>query len=285
MGRRGLHNQRKRNINQLATGTCPLGRCAGGINANALRPYLGLGVLGLAENSGSSIYNGLQISIERRFATGLQFGLAYTLSRSEDNGSSLTDVLPNAYDDRGYWGLSDFDRTHVFIANYIYELPFLKGSSSWMRRLLGNWEISGVYQAQSGTPFSVRKNVDYAGVGPGSGNQFWNLTGDPHLEPGPFTNSAVWFNKAAFSQPASGTFGVQQRNLLRQPGFWNWDMGLRKDFPTFEQEFLQLRFEVFNVLNHPNWGGANGDPTSGSFGLVTGKGGNRVLQIALKYVF
>src|SRR5262249_57780936 len=134
-------------------------------------------------NSGRSLYNGLQVSVERRFATGLQFGLAYTLSKSEDNTSSLTDVLPNAYDDRNYWGRSDFDHTHVLIFNYIYELPFWKGSSNLRNRLLGNWEISGVYQAQSGTPFSVRKNVDYAGVGAGSGNQFWNLVGDPHLEP------------------------------------------------------------------------------------------------------
>ena len=282
VGRRGIHNQRKRNINQLLQGTI---QANPGINVNALRPYLGLGILGLAENSGLSMYNGLQISVERRFATGLLFGLAYTYSRSYDNTSSLTDVLPNSYDDRSYWGLSDFDHTHVLIFNYIYELPFLKGSSSWTRRLLGNWEISGVYQAQDGTPFSVRKNVDYAGVGAGSGNQFWNLTGDPHIAVTSFTNSAVWFNKAAFGQPAPGTFGVQKRNLLRNPGFWNVDMGLRKNFPTFEQQLLQMRFEVFDLLNHPNWGGANADPTSGSFGLVTSKSGNRVLQIALKYIF
>jgi hypothetical protein len=282
VGRRGIHNQRKRNINQLFPGTI---QANPGINANALRPFLGLGILGLAENSGSSIYNGLQVSVERRFSAGFQFGVAYTLSRSQDNGSSLTDVLPNAYSDREYYGLSDFDRTHVFIVSSIYELPFLKGSGSWTRRLLGNWEASGVFQAQSGAPFSVRKNVDYAGVGAGSGNQFWNLVGDPHLEPTAFTDSAVWFNKAAFAQPAAGTFGVQPRNSLRGPGFWNIDVGLRKEFYVTEVQHLQMRWEVFNLLNHPNWGGANSDPTSGSFGLVTSKSGNRVLQLALKYIF
>src|SRR5205807_2705814 len=113
--------------------------------------------------------NGLQISIERRFAQGLHFGIAYTLARSRDNSSSLTDVLPNSYDDKAYWGLSDFDRTHVFIVNTIYELPFLKGRSL-VDRVFGHWEFSGIFQAQSGTPFSVRNNVDYAGVGAGSGN-------------------------------------------------------------------------------------------------------------------
>ena len=283
VGRRGIHNQRKRNINQLLLpGTL---QANPGVNTNALRPYLGLGILGLAENSGSSIYHGLQTSIARRFSNGLQFGIAYTYSKSEDNTSSLTDVLPNSYNDRDYWGLSDFDRTQVLSASVIYELPFGKGSATWTRRLLGNWEVSGVYSAASGTPFSVRKNVDYAGVGAGSGNQFWNLVGDPHLEPTPFTNASVYFNKDAFKQPTAGTFGVQPRNLLRGPGAWSYDMGIRKNFPTFEQQLLQLRFEIFNVFNHPNWGGPSSDPTSGSFGQVTSKSGARQLQLALKYIF
>jgi hypothetical protein len=281
VGRRGIHNQRKRNINQLLPGTT---QANPGVNANFLRPYKGLGIVTISENSGSSLYNGLQVSVERRFATGMQFGLAYTLSRTNDNSSSLTDVLPNAYDDRAYYGRSDFDRTHVLIFNYIYELPF-KGSSTMSRRLLGNWEISGVFQAQSGTPFSVRRNNDFAGVGAGSGNQFYNMVGDPHLEPTAFTNSALWFNKDAFAQPALGTFGVQERNFLRNPGYWGWDMGLRKNFPVTEKQRLQFRFEVFNLLNHPNWGGANSNPTSSSFGQVTSKGGERNLQLALKYIF
>jgi hypothetical protein len=282
VGRRGIHNQRKRNINQLMPGTI---QANPGVNVNALRPYLGLGILGLAENSGLSAYNGLQVSIERRFAKALHFGIAYTYSRSEDNTSSLTDVLPNAYDDRNYWGLSDFDRTHVFILNSIYEVPYLKGGSGWVHRLLGNWELSGVFQAQSGTPFSVRNNVDYAGVGAGSGNQFWKLVGDPNIATGKFTDSAIWFNKSAFAVPDGGTFAVQPRNMLRNPGFWDIDGAVRKNFPTWERQLLQFRFEVFNVVNHPNWGGANANPTSGSFGLVTSKSGNRVMQLALKYIF
>ena len=131
----------------------------------------------------------------------------------------------------------------------------------------------------------MRNNTDNAGVGPGSGNQFYNLVGDPHIKTTAFTDSAVWFNKGAFARPAPGTFGVQPRNLLRNPGFINWDVGLRKNFHVTEIQRLQFRFEVFNVLNHPNWNGANANPTSGTFGLVTGKGGNRTLQLALKYIF
>ena len=283
VGRRGIHNQLKRNINQLQPGTV---QANPGVNPNYLRPYQGFGILGIAENSGTSIYHGLQTSLERRFSTGIQFGVAYTYASLKDNASSLTDVVPNAFDNKPYYGTSDLERKHVMIVNYIYELPFLKGNRGLLRRTLGNWEISGINQWQAGAPFSVRSGNDYAGVGAGSGNQFWNLTGDPAASVTPFTDSAIWFNKDAFTVPAAGKFGVQPRNSLTNPGFWNWDMGLRKNVPAFgEKQRLQIRFEVFNILNHPNWGGANSNPTSGTFGRVTGKSGNRTIQIALKYIF
>jgi hypothetical protein len=284
VGRRGLHNQRKRNINQLLPGTL---QANPGINVNALRPYLGMGVVGISENGGSSRYNGLQVSVQHRYSSGLQFGLAYTYSKSTDDGSSLTDVLPNAYNAAGYYGLSDFDRTQVLVANYSYSLPFFKNSTNkFLQIALGGWELSGINQAQSGVPLSVRTSSDLAGVGTGSGNQFWNLAGSTSIDVAPFTNSAVWFNKAAFTQPAAGTFGTQQRNLLRGPGFWSWDMGIRKNFKVYEAQNLQFRFDMFDILNHPNWGNPVTDPTSGSFGLVTGKtNDSRQLQLALKYVF
>src|SRR5947199_9946122 len=101
------------------------------------------------------MYNGLQISAQRRLATGLQFDIAYTYSKLRDDASSLTDILPNTYADKDYYGISDLDRTHVLIISYIYELPF-RGTSSIARRLLGNWELSGINQLQSLPPFSVQ---------------------------------------------------------------------------------------------------------------------------------
>src|SRR5262249_9040373 len=163
------------------------------VNANALRPYLGMGIIGISENSGLSQYNGLQVSVERR-AAGLQYGVAYTLSKLTDNGSDLTELLPNAYDDHDYYGTSNLDRRHVLIVNYIYDLPILKGTSSIVRRVFGDWEISGVNQFQSGSPLSVRDSTDFAGVGGGSGSQFWNLVGDPEATRTSFTTSALWFN-------------------------------------------------------------------------------------------
>src|SRR5262249_38958177 len=282
VGRRGLHNQRNRTIKQLLPGTI---QANPRVNPNALRPYAGYGPIGLAENSGRSQYHGLQVSVERRVASGLHAGIGYTLARAQDNSSSLTDVLPNAYDDSAYWGISDLDRTHVLIANWIYEVRVPRLTSGALNRLLGHWEITGVYQYQSGAPFSVRTNDDFAGVGPGSGNQFWNLVGDPNIDRGPFTTSAAWFNPAAFARPVPGTFGVQPRNSLRNPSTWNFDLGLRKGIPLVGQQRIEFRVEAFNVLNHPNWGGANSNPNSGSFGLVTNKVGERVVQLAIKYMF
>jgi hypothetical protein len=300
VGRRGLHNQRKRNLNQLLPGTV---QANPGVNVNALRPFRGMGIIGLSENSGSSRYNGLQMSLERRPATGLHFGVAYTLSKATDNGSSLTDTLPNAYDDHAYYGISDLDRRHVVIVNAIYELPFLRGSSRLVNRLLGNWEISGIYQYQSGGPFSVRTGDDFAGVGAGSGSQFWNLAVSAGTKRTDFTETAAWFNPCVklangqtrgcgagqdpiWTAPAAGTFGAQPRNSLTNPGVWYFDVGLRKNFPITETHKLQFRVEAFDVLNHPNWGGANGNPNSASFGFITGKTGDaRTIQVALKYIF
>src|SRR5262245_44417908 len=282
VGRRGIDNQRKRNINQLTAGTLQANT---GVNANALRPYLGYGPIGLAENTGRSQYHGLQIAVERRVASGLHAGVGYTWSRTMDDSSTLTDVLPNTYDDSAYWGISDLDRTHVLIANWIYELPFMKGRSDLAGHVLGNWQITGVYQYQSGSPFSVRSNDDFAGVGPGSGNQFWNVVGDPEIDPGEFTSSAQWFNPAAFARPAAGTFGIQPRNLLRNPATWNFDLGIRKSVRISGSHQVQFRIEAFNVLNHPNWDMANNNPNSGSFGQVTRKLGERTVHLALKYSF
>ncbi len=282
VGNRGLHLQRKRNINQLAPGTI---QANPGINANALRPYRGADIIHISEDSGQSWFNSFQLNVRRRVGA-LQYSLSYTLSRSTDNTSDLTDVLPNSYDDRGYYGLSDFDRRHVLVLNYFYTLPF-RGSASLTRRFLGNWTVSGINQFESGSRFSVRQNIDFAGVGPGSGNQFYDQVGMTTGCRTDFTSGvgAVWFCKNAFAVPAPGTFGVQTRNALVNPGFWEWNLALHKDFPIRESSYVQFRVEAFNVLNHPNWNGANANPNSSSFGMVTSKSGNRNLQLQLRLSF
>jgi hypothetical protein len=132
----------------------------------------------------------------------------------------------------------------------------------------------------------VRHSADNAGIGPGSGDQFWNQVGDPdQVTRTGFTDSAVWFNRDAFAQPAPGTFGVQPRNGLRQPGFWEWNLSVLRRFRLSSHHSFDFRWEAFNVLNHPTLGGANSNPTSGSFGLVTSKTGSRTMQFVVQYRF
>jgi len=282
VGRRGYYNSRLRNVSQLAPGTL---QANPGVNADYLRPYKGFGVISLLENAGQSKYQGLQLSVERRQAKGLGFTASYTLSRAKDDASALTTILPNAFDAKSFWGISDFDRTHSLVINTLYSLPTFSGQSRIVRSIFGNWGLVGVTQIQSGTPFSVQFASDYAGIGPGGGAQFWNQTGDPKIQRTDFTTSAVWFNKAAFIAPSAGTFGSQPRNALRNPGSWEANLSIHRNFPVAERQRMEFRWEAFNVFNHPNLGSPNNNPTAGSFGLVTSKDGNRTMQVSLQYVF
>ena len=145
-----------------------------GVNIAALRPYAGYGVIRLSENAGRSIYNCLQISADRRYTNGFKFGFAYTLGKSEDNGSYKRNVLWNTYDDTGYWGPSQFDRRHVLAFYYIYDLPFFREQDTLLKNLLGGWQVSGATFMRSGTPFSVYQTADdIAGVGDAGFGQPW----------------------------------------------------------------------------------------------------------------
>src|SRR5262249_29827940 len=141
------------------------------VNENALRPFKGFGPIRSTNNEARSIYEGFQLGVNRRFAKGLAFGVAYTLSSSYDNGSAQRDVIPNAYDDSFLWGPSAFDTRHVLVLNWVYDLPFFKDQSRLSGKVLGGWKFTGVTQFQTGTPITIQTGDDIAGVGAGSGNQ------------------------------------------------------------------------------------------------------------------
>ena len=136
-----------------------------GINPDSLRQYKGYGVIRLSENAGYSKYNSFQLGVDRRYTKGFSFGLAYTLGKSEDNGSDKRTVMFNTQDDSGYWGASNFDRRHVLNFHYIYDLPFLKEQNSLVSKVAGGWQISGSTFMRSGTPLWVTSTTDVAGVG------------------------------------------------------------------------------------------------------------------------
>ena len=226
MGRVGLWLERTRNLNQLPVGTCPLGACPGGVNVNYLVPYKGFNQIQIAENAARSTYNGLNVSWNRRFARGLGFGVAYTFSKSYDNGSTRRDVPFNNYDDRSFWGPSNFDTRHIAVINWIYELPY-KNVQGLNGAAFGGWQITGITQFQTGTPFTIGTNTDYAGIGTSS-FQPWQVNGDANLSIGDrgFSNSGsdsnYWFRvknsdgSPIFTAPAAGTFRESdQEPLLR----------------------------------------------------------------------
>ena len=137
VARRGLHQQREADINQPTLATLAPYRDANGNLPSglpglldSLRPYQGYNSIRETDNVASSMYNSLQISWNKRFTHGFAFGVAYTLSKSMDDGSAQRNIIPNTYDASNLWGYSDFDARHVFIANYIYELPFFKNQNN-----------------------------------------------------------------------------------------------------------------------------------------------------------
>jgi hypothetical protein len=293
VGRRGLHGQRERNINQLQPGTR---QANPGINPDFLRPFKGFGVIRVTNNDANSMYHGLQIGVNRRFTSGFSFGMAYTLSKSEDDGSAQRDVIPNAFDASALWGPSTFDRRHVMVLNAIYDLPFFKDGSTLRGKVLGGWKVSAVSQFQTGTPITIATGDDFAGVGPGSGAQIWLVRGNPTPGDKRFSTSSsdqnYWFlpknpdGSDIFVRPAAGTFNTDRvRGLLYGPGFQNHNLGVFKDFIIREGHKFQFRFEAFNWPNHPNWNGPETNPTSANFGKITSKSSERNLQFALRYAF
>jgi Carboxypeptidase regulatory-like domain/TonB-dependent Receptor Plug Domain len=303
VGRRGLHLQREADINQPTIDTVLANP---GVNLDALRPYKGYNSIRESDNIASSRYNSLQVSWNRRFAQGFTYGLAYTYSKSKDDGSNQRDIIPDTYYAHNLWGQSDFDVRHIMIINYMYELPFFRGQSNLAGKVLGGWQLSGIVQFQTGTPGCSAVNNDYAGVGQdgsfgscGTG-QLWAVNGDPKVihdfayNGGGANDPRYWFatknadGSAIFTAPAKNTFSLQNgiRNLVHNPGFNNANIGLFKKFAINERIGFQFRAEAFNALNHPNWGGANYNPTSAQFGQITGKSGDvRNLQLSLRFYF
>jgi predicted heme/steroid binding protein len=310
VGRRGIHLQREADINQPTLATVAANPSA---NLNALRPYKGFGSIRETDNIASSRYNSFQVNFNHRMTNGLQLGVAYTLAKSMDDGSNQRDVVPDTYDTRMLWGPSEFDARHILVINYLYALPFFRQQSGFLGKVLGGWQLSGIAQFQSGLPCSVAAPNDYAGVGLdsnfgcGVNGQYWVVHGTPH-NIHTFGPNGQWFSTTnpdgspIFTAPAPGTFNLQRvRNLIYQPGFQNWNMGLFKAIPVNERMRFQFRAEAFNIWNHPNWCGRSGcsgttniglNPTnSATFGKVLTKGdassgtGERNLQLSLRFEF
>jgi hypothetical protein len=261
-------------------------------------------------NQGASSYDGLLVSLRKRFSHGLQFDFNYTLSHSIDNGSSVTNTVTGGLvcdltNLRVCRGPSDFDIRHLINANFIYELPFGRGRmfgsgvSGWANQIIGGWEVTGIFTARSGLPFGTTTTAFPVGFNFNS-PAAQNLRNSPALRPDIHdSGSTIQFfgNPSTVFNPASPTTGVLRfphhgevgnRNFLRGPGFWNLDTALIKTWgmPWSEHQNLQLRWEAFNLFNHNAFGLPAVGITGTTFGQITTTATSpREMQFALRYSF
>jgi hypothetical protein len=187
-------------------------------------------------------------------------------------------------------GPSSVDVNHQFIGSYVWELPTMKSLGSFWRNVIGGWRSSGVLTLRAGFPYSILSGLDYSYSGIGVDRA--NLIGNPSLPGGrsKAAQLAEWFNTAAFTFNAPGTFGNSGRNILRAPGLATFDFSMSKSFPLrfghfAETQRLDLRFEAFNLFNRANFGKPDRTITDPTFGQVLSAGDPRILQLALRYSF
>jgi hypothetical protein len=155
-----------------------------------------------------------------------------------------------------------------------------------LRAIAGGWEASSILNARSGLPFSVFSGRDnsFSGVG----RDYADLIGDPYLssERSRGEQIARYFNPAAYTTNAVGTFGTAPRNLLRGPRAFSLDAALMKRIPVRENLSMQFRAEFFNALNNVNLNNPFATQNNAArFGRIESAGDPRIIQLALKVVF
>lgn len=236
--------------------------------------------------SGDSEYNSMQVKVDKRYSNGFLLTTAYTWSRSmanagDDNGGPAWYINPERN-----WARAGFDRRQTFVQSYIYELPFGKGkrwlqdgAGSWV---LGGWQLNGILTLMSGSA------INFSSTAPN------NAPGNAQTpnSSGPFTvlgavNDSPWFDTRVFTAPAPNTFGNVGRNAASGPNFYNLDASLFRNIDISEKYKLEFRLEAFALPNAPGWqlNNPNTNVNDPNFGLVRGAGGNRSLQLGLRFMF
>lgn len=301
VGNTGRHLYQRRNLNGLAPGVRFLPSSQDRttnrpLPDNFLRPIFGYQNVNYLENSGYSNYHALQVGLNRRYARGLQYGLAYTWSKAMGISDQDGAFLPQYRDYRSYlYGKLSFDQTHMFIFNYLWSVPNVGafGKNAVTKGIFHNWELAGITTFSSGQPtginFSRTDNLDRQGGG--DAPRVWMLQNP--LIPRNERNFDRWFNTNAFAPPELNEFGNAPRDVFRRPGIHNWDLTVMKNFPVREKVRIQLRGEFYNVFNHTQYAGvdnaarfdAQGRQVSARFGQVTGTRLPRNLQLALRLEF
>jgi hypothetical protein len=263
----------QKNINQAVPGPGPVA---------PRRPYPQYTSISLFFSDGLSIYHAMRNGLQKRFSHGVTFNISHVWSNMiETSGTNfLAESSSNTKRDvrnpRAERGHTVFDARHRFVASYVWDLPLGKG---WLR---DGWQVSGVTSLQGGTPVDVGMSTDNSNTGDGGSQDRPDLVGD--VNHGPKTPQQ-WFNINAFARPPLYSFGSAGRNIITGPGMKTSDLSLSKNFKVQETGRMQLRWEVFNVFNHPNFDPPNTTFGTARFGQISSAEDARELQFGMKLVW
>jgi len=232
----------------------------------------------LISNQGTSDYHALQLQFQRRLSRGLQALASYTWSHSIDTASdgtySPSSILVRQLGANSNRGSSDFDVTHAVSMAITYEIP-TPVTNAPVKTILRDWSLQNVFQAWSAPPVNlVDSNAPFDFFGYGQARPDV-VSGVPQFLFGPQFPGGKAINPLAFVGPPvdpSTGLAVRQgdlgRNALRGFGAWQWDFAVHRDFALHESLKFQFRAEMFNVLNHPNFGPPDGNLPDPRFGLA-----------------
>jgi Carboxypeptidase regulatory-like domain/TonB dependent receptor len=233
-----------------------------------------------------SSYNSLQASA--RYQTGsLSFLAGYTWSKCLDNASGLQESI-YPFDPSRSIALCSFDVTHNFVFSYNWILPFERlVSSTWGKRILGGWSLSGITNFATGLPISLSEDDDNSLIGANASPvDVPNFAGGSHVlgDTNP-RHGASYFQTSLFSNEQLGQFGTSRRRFFHGPGLNNFNMVLAKSTKISENKEIQFRIEAFNLFNHAQFYNPSGEINSSSFGIVTSARDPRIMQLGLKFTF
>ena len=289
VGSRGSNLLRGRDVNQAEASPSALN----------LRPVPQFADIVALESTGRSRYHALQVKADQRLRAGLSLLAAYTLGRSEDDGSDFFSSSgdPNFPQDSNNpdaeYGRSNFDVRHRLSLSFSYALPFGRNgpvatSDGWLAAVMGDWQVAGVVTLQSGRPFTVallpeidNSNTGRAVLGFGS-NDRPDRVGSAEVDD---PSVQRWFDASAFVFPPFGNFGNTGRNTLEGPGLANVNLALLKRVAFGERAALQLRLEAFNLFNRTNLDLPDNFLGSPTFGQIRSAQPARRLQMGIKLLF
>ncbi len=242
-------------------------------------------------NLGKSRYDGLQVKVDRRFMNGLLVTNSYTLGRSRDLANENTSInTPIDFDLS--WARSDTDRLHNYVLSTVYELPWGPKkrwlSEGTLGKIIGGWQISGLFEAQSGVALTIGGDGTLLNT-PGN-SAYPNLNGANKVLGG-LGPGELYFDPSVYSLPAGpGVQGNMKRHAGPDgPGFWQLDGALFKRFALGGTRYGELRVDAYNVTNSVRWGNPStgfSTSTGNTFGQITGTNGSqRSIRFGARFAF